>query len=338
MGETAMSKTRREFIREVTAGAAGLAGIGAFHLKAADLKYAHYVHKIKYGKGKNGPGDADYFVRMNGKDLNDRDTNFSFGYYSKLGAWNSAEPAGHAHPFDECLVFAGLEPKDPNYLGAEIEICLGKEYEKHIINVPSIVCIPSNLPHGPIETKKAEKPFAHYSIGLARDYTVAKLPGKAAVAPSRNQYAHLIKKMSATGMANQTKIGSGNADWLSWPKSKDLEGFIVNFTWGFYSGLGSWHNIPGFDPHVHEGDEFLVFVGLNAGNPDYLGAEIEQYLGKEEEMHMVTSPQVFVCPAMFTHAPVVTKKVDKTYGFFLIRRDTGERYSPDKKPAKKAPA
>jgi len=330
-----MSTTRREFVKGAVAGAAGLAAAGSLDLWAAELKYNYYAHKLVYKKGKGGPGCADYIVRMNGKDLNDRETNFEFGYYSKIGAWGGTD--AQMHPYDTCLAFAGLEPKDPNYLGAEIEISLGKEFEKHVIDVPSFVCIPKNLPYGPIATKKVEKPFAHYSIGLARDYVTTKYSGKPAAASSQNQYGHLIKKMSATASPGANKIGPGNADWLSWPKSKDLEGFIVNFTWGFYSGLGGWHNIPGFDPHVHEGDEFLVFVGLDAKSPNYLGAEIDQYLGKEEEIHKVTGPMVFVCPAMFTHAPVVTKKVDKTYGFFLIRRDTGERYSPDKTPPKKAP-
>jgi hypothetical protein len=328
-----MSTTRREFLKDIAVGAVGLAGAGSLDLWAADTKYGHYVHKFVYKKGQGGPGDADYFVRMNGKDLNGRNTNFSFGYYSKVGARNTAETGGHVHPFDECLVFAGLEPKDPNYLGAEIEMSLGKEYEKYVIDVPSIVCVPRNLPHGPIATIKVEKPFAHYSIGLAGDYQTTKLPAKAAATLSKNAYAHLIKKMSATSMGNQTKIGPGNADWLTWPKSKDLEGFIVNFTWGFYTGLGNWHNIPGFDPHVHEGDEFLVYVGLDAKNPNQLGAEVELHMGKEEEIHMVNTPLVIVCPSMFTHAPVITKKVDKPYAFFLIRTDTGETYSPKKKSA-----
>jgi hypothetical protein len=327
-----MRTTRRDFVKGVTGGAAAMAMVGSFNpwASAAALKYDEYFHNFVYKKGSGGPGAADYYFRMNGKDLNNRNTNFSFGYYSKVGAWNTAEPGGHSHPFNECLVFAGLEPKDPNYLGAEIEISLGKDYEKHVINVPSIVCVPKDLPHGPIVTTKVEKPFAHYSIGLAGDYVVNKLP-KPAGTSSKNEYGHLIKLMSATGMAGQTKVGPGNADWLSWPKSKDLEGFIVNFTWGFYNGLGNWHSIPGFDPHVHEGDEFLCYVGLDPKRPEYLGADIEFHMGKEEEVHWVKVPLVTVCPSMFTHAPIITQKVDKTYAFFLIRTDTGATYSPTKK-------
>jgi hypothetical protein len=332
-----MSTTRREFVKGVAVGTAGLAVVGSLRGLAAidDSKYGHYCHPFYYRVGQSGPGDADYFVHMDRNVLNGTNTNFTFGYYSKVGAWNAKETEAKMHPYDTCLVFAGLEPKDPNYLGAEVEISLGKEYEKHVISVPSIVCIPKDFPYGPIETKKVEKPFAHYAIGLDGDYAATKLSGKPAAASSGSQYAHLIKKMSATGQPGANKIGPGNADWLSWPKSKDLEGFIVNFTWGFYSGLGNWHNIPGFDPHVHIGDEFLVFVSLDAMNPYELGAVIEQHLGEEEEIHRVTLPQVIVCPEMFTHAPVYTKKVDRTYGFFLIRRDTGEFYSPGKTPAKK---
>ncbi len=328
-----MNITRRDFVKNMFVGAAGISIAGSLDpwAAAAEKNYDHYFHKFVYNKGTGGPGAADYFFRMNGSDLNDTNTNFSFGYYSKVGAWDAEQPGGCTHPYNECLVFAGLEPKDPNYLGAEIEISLGKDYEKHVINVPSIVCVPKGLAHGPIITRKVERPFAHYSIGLARDYEVTNLPEKPSGASSKNEYGHLIKLMSSTGMPEANKVGPGNADWLTWPKSKDLEGFIVNFTWGFYSGLGNWHNIPGFDPHVHEGDEFLCYVGLDPKRPDYLGAEIEFHMGKEEKIHMINSPLVTVCPAMFTHAPIITHKVDQTYVFFLIRRDTGEFYSPKKK-------
>jgi hypothetical protein len=324
--------TRREFVRDTAIGAAGFAMAGSLNslaFAAAEKKYSRFFKKFTYRKGEGGPGSADYFVRLNGKDLEGRDTNFSFGYYSKAGAWEPGSD-GRVSPYDECLVFGGLDPKRPDYLGAEIEVSLGRNFEKHVINEPSIVCIPKNLPRGPIVTKKVEKPFAHYSIGLSGEYRYTRVPAPRAAAQAQNEYERLIKKMSATAMGDATKVGPGNADWLTWPKSKDLEGFIVNFTWGFYTGLGPWHTAPGFDPHVHEGDEFLVFVGLDPQKPDYLGAEIELHMGDEEEVHMIDSPLVAICPAMFTHAPIITRKVDKPYVFFLIRRDTGEFYSPPK--------
>jgi hypothetical protein len=299
---------------------------------AAEKKYAHYHHKFVFEKGAGGPGAADHFFRMEGKDLNNTNTNFSFGYHSKVGAWNTAQPGGCTHPYNECLVFAGLEPKDPHYLGAEIEIALGPNYEKHTISVPSIVCVPNGLPHGPIITRKVEKPFAHYSIGLAKDYVATPMSGKPAGSSSKSEYGHLIKLMSDYESLQPKATGTGNADWLMWPKGKDLEGFTVNFTWGFYSGLGDWHGkIKGFDPHVHEGDEFLCYVGLDANRPNYLGAELDFYMGEhKDEKYFINSPMVTVAPSMVWHAPVITKKVDQTFIFFLIRTDSGEFYSPSK--------
>jgi hypothetical protein len=333
MSVVGKSTTRRKFVKDAAVGAAGLAVVSQlFPWTSAQSKpkYGRFFKRFIYKKGTGGPGSADWFVRLNGKDLEGKDTNFSFGYYSKAGSWESGND-GCVSPFDECLVFAGLDQKNPNYLGAEIEISLGKNFEKHVIDVPSIVCVPKNLPRGPIVTRKAERPFAHYSIGLAGDFRSTKFPAPKNPAAFGNEYGKLIKKMSTTAMGDVRKVGPGNADWIAWPKSKDLDGFMVNFSWGFYTGLGPWHTAPGFDPHIHEGDEFLVFVSLDPKKPDDLGAEIELHMGDEEEVHMIDSPCVAICPAMFTHAPIITKKVNKPYVFFLIRRDTGETYSPNKK-------
>ena len=58
--------------------------------------------------------------------------------------WNDPLPPGvtdtnppthgpHIHKYAEILIHLGTNPNDPFDLGAEIEFCLGKEIEKHII-------------------------------------------------------------------------------------------------------------------------------------------------------------------------------------------------------------
>ena len=59
-----------------------------------------------------------------------------------------------------------------------------------------------------------------------------------------------------------------------------------------------------------------------------LGAKIDQHIGDNEEIHMVTTPIAIVGQAVFTHTPVIAERADRPYGFFPIRRDTGEIYSP----------
>ncbi len=328
MSYAGKSTTRRGFVKEVALGTAGVAFAGSLGTWPAAVaqtkKYQHFVKKLVFTKGTGGPGSADNIVRMAGKDLEGLNTNFSFGYYSKVGDWGTPNSGGYVNPYDTCLVFAGLDPNNIDYLGAEIEISLGKDYEKHVIDVPSVVCIPKMLPYGPITTKKVEKPFAHYLIGLDGEVQTTLIPTRSTSSyTTEAKYGHLIKKLSDSVMKNVQKMtGPGNADILSWPKTKQLEGFIVNFTWGFYNGLGNWHTDK-MDPHTHEGDEFLVFVGLDPKKPDYLGAEVDMYMGKEQEIHVLEDPCVVICPGDFVHAPVITKKVDQTYVFFLIRRDTG---------------
>jgi hypothetical protein len=83
----------------------------------------------------------------------------------------------HFHDdFMQILCFLGTNPKNVrDFGGAVIELCLGKEEEKHIIDSPAIVPIPKGLPHGPLYFKKLPKPVIFLEIMLTRKYH-SKLP------------------------------------------------------------------------------------------------------------------------------------------------------------------
>ncbi len=146
---------------------------------------------------------------------------------------------------------------------------------------------------------------------------------------AKRKYEHLVKPLSVGGMdmEKMKKLvgpkgafanGPGNADKIVWLNGRDhLEGLELNFTWGFYSGIGDWHT--GQDPHIHPYPECLVFVGLDSANLDYLGAEIEICLGEEMETYTFNKPTVVSIPAGFPHCPLVTKSVwsPKGFGFYL---------------------
>ena len=141
------------------------------------------------------------------------------------------------------------------------------------------------------------------------------------------KYAHLIKPLSVgsiSGTGGREAAASrfkntGNADSIYWLNGRDhLEGLKLNFSWGYYTGLGDWH--PGWDPHVHPYPECLVFVGLDPDNPEYLGAKMQYCLGKELEVHTFDKPTVLVVPAGLMHCPSVTLDVTNPigYSFFII--------------------
>ena len=93
--------------------------------------------------------------------------------------------------------------------------------------------------------------------------------------------------------------------------------FNVNFAWGFFSGTGDW----GAKAHKHASDQFFVFVSLDNEKPYDLGAEIE--IALEDEKHLVSVPSCVQVPSGLEHGPIVTTKVDKPFGFYMVRLDKG---------------
>jgi hypothetical protein len=63
----------------------------------------------------------------------------------------------------------------------------------------------------------------------------------------------------------------------------------------------SWKYITGpnllvDEPHSHDFDEFLVFLGNNPADPKDFDAEIEISLGEEGEKHAITTASVICLP------------------------------------------
>ena len=79
----------------------------------------------------------------------------------------------HRHDFDEFVYFISGDATNMKYLGAEIEITLGEELEKHEITTPSIVYIPKGMQHCPLEIKKVDKPFYMGHFALTSEYSKA---------------------------------------------------------------------------------------------------------------------------------------------------------------------
>jgi hypothetical protein len=314
----------------------------------AKRKYEHLIKPLSVGrvkrdagKGKTapGPGNAGQMVRLNGKDhLEGLNLNFTWGLHNKTGEWYSGQDL-HVHPYPECLVFAGLDTANVNYLGAEIEVCLGEEQETYSFNEPTLVVIPAGLPHGPTVTRRIFSPkgFGFYLAGLNAATETTWLKKSAAPAKSTGKYAHLLKPLrsglltkwgkpdasrftpaEAAEFAGKSgeKPGPGNADHLTRFYGKDLEGLDVNLAWGFYSQPGIWRR--GAGAHVHPADEIMVFIGTDPANIDYLGAEIEIDMGKEHERYLFDKPTVVICPSGLPHNPVVVRWVDRPYALCAI--------------------
>ena len=63
--------------------------------------------------------------------------------------------------------------------------------------------------------------------------------------------------------------------------------------------------------HSHDFDMYLHSLSYDPDNMEDLGAEIEMGLGKEQEIHVITTPASVYIPAGLIHCPLNFKRVDK---------------------------
>lgn len=70
----------------------------------------------------------------------------------------------HAHPTTQVMLFLGTDMDNLNELGAEFEICLGQELERHVFTAPTAVITPPFLPHWPGGLLKCDRPILMIDI------------------------------------------------------------------------------------------------------------------------------------------------------------------------------
>jgi hypothetical protein len=85
----------------------------------------------------------------------------------------------HSHDFDQFYLICGADFANPWDFHAEIEFCLGKEEELHIITAPTAVHVPKGMIHGPMNFKKIEKPILFIDSLLSAQYALAGKPPQA---------------------------------------------------------------------------------------------------------------------------------------------------------------
>ena len=77
----------------------------------------------------------------------------------------------HMHKEHEIMFLLGSDPDDPSDLGAEVEICLGPEMEKHVITRSCCLRIPAGLPHGFYHINSCVRPWLFIEVQEANPKT-----------------------------------------------------------------------------------------------------------------------------------------------------------------------
>jgi hypothetical protein len=189
-GKTDKGTTRRGFVREIAGNTAGIAlatilsaafmqsreGLAAAVDAAApaapgDLKYRKcFLTELTAEEREIGFGASNMFVTFADDDIIDGCNYFSAMWMGEMST-KTLGHGPHTHPVPEVLVALGSDPLHPEDLGAEFEMFMGTEMEKHIINKSTLIYVPENTVHCPFTIKKVTRPFlfiqAHYGPKLA---------------------------------------------------------------------------------------------------------------------------------------------------------------------------
>jgi hypothetical protein len=99
------------------------------------------------------------------------------------------------HDFPQFLFFLGSDPRNIGELGAEIEVTLGEEAERHTVTSPTVLHISPGLVHCPLNFKRVDKPVLHLDIYFSPEYIYTEVNTTTAKAKKgENRYAnHIIK-------------------------------------------------------------------------------------------------------------------------------------------------
>ena len=77
----------------------------------------------------------------------------------KRGPYRICPDPEKPHATTQIMMFMGTAPYNMEELGAEFEICLGKELEKHTFTKSTAILTPPFLPHWPGGVVKLDKPM-----------------------------------------------------------------------------------------------------------------------------------------------------------------------------------
>ncbi len=101
--------------------------------------------------------------------------NFSMGWSYLTKPFLMVAEA-HTHDFDQIIFFLGGDPGNVADFGAEVEMHLGEDQEKHIINYTSCVYIPAGLMHCPLNVKSVTRPIIFIDITLSPGFSIRPVP------------------------------------------------------------------------------------------------------------------------------------------------------------------
>jgi hypothetical protein len=284
----------------------------------AKTQYGHLIKSFSFSD--EGLGLCRQATEMNGEFLG-YDLNIKYGTYWSAGRMGKEPYEPVVCDYDQVMIWMGADTNNLGELGAEVELCLGDEMEKNVFTSSTTALIPKGFPHLPATITEMDKRFIFMTISLAPELKAKPVPSdkeptEPAVWPAK--YESYMSHLAFT------RKGA----WHYGPRNRDDAGGAITIINGrdfefnmMYESINKspyrFGPIPD-KPHVHPYDEFLLFMGADCNDLSELGAEVEMYMGKEMEKHIITTPSVAIQPKGHPHCPLIVTKQHKPFIFAVV--------------------
>ena len=287
----------------------------------AKTKYGDLIKNFTFKD--YGAGDYRQGTKMSGSFFG-YDFCLEYGTYYVAGKMSKSYRDAVAHDYDQVMIWMGTDTYDMGYLGAEVELCLGEEKEKHMITTATAVAVPRGMPYIPPDVTKMDERYISMTVAMT-----AKTRAKA-VALDDGQPEPAGFMMQSKYFKNVQRLAfQRNGPWHYGALNADThDGAITDINGGDFDFNMSYESmnrapyrfgpIPD-KPHVHPYTEFLLFMGADTEDLSDLGAECEMYMGKEMEKHVITKPCVAIQPRHHPHCPLIVTRQERPWIFAVVR-------------------
>ena len=281
-------------------------------------KYNKYVKSLTFTD--DGYGSLRQKVTMDSEFLG-MDVIIEYGTLWSAGMVGKEPQVSHKHGFNQILYWFSGNTSDMSDLGAEVELFLGEENEKHMINCSTAVGIPAGMPHMPANVLKMDQRIIFMTVSVTGEYEETILPAK------KEKFEN--QPLAGWGSKHRNKLIQvpfiRKGPWSYGQNNPDDSGGVLGVINGKDTGFDfiimceslkkapyRFGPIPD-KPHVHKNPEILLFMGADTNDITRLGGEAEIALGKEMELHRIIQPTAVIVPGGLPHNPLTITRVDQPF-------------------------
>ncbi len=265
----------------------------------ADLKYEQYVtHDVIKTNKWGGEGIG---IRSVPEGIIPPEADMTLAVTAVRKSYMFHEPV-HKHNFTEYFMFFGSNPMDLHEFDAEVEFHFGEEREKYVITSPTVIVVPPDVYHCPLNFSRIYKPIyclEAFTVPKYSSTNLAEIPmdvKKGELKYKKYVFRNAVKENKWGGEG----IGLGQlADGLVPPEAKMSLGVTaVRRPYMFHEPV-----------HKHTFTEFFYFFGTNPMDMHEFDAEVEFSYGEEKEKQIITTPTILTVPSEVYHCPLNFAKV-----------------------------